>query len=123
MPPARCGQQLDKDIFRTRDNSSMDVGQVVFFCMLYILKVPNVQRSTFFACQREHIDVEHGLFLFVPLCQFVSQPAQHLTIGILSKFLFCNILSDTVGNRNSVKYKVSKIGFPLSMQIVQLLEN
>ena len=79
----------------------------------------------FSACRGEHVDVEHGLFLFVPLCQFVSQPVQHLTIGILSKFLFCNLLSDTVGNRNSVKFwrQSVEIGFPLSMQIVQLLEN
>jgi hypothetical protein len=45
MPPAQCGQQLDKQIFRTRDGSSPDVGQVEVFWYVAHIKGSKIMFS------------------------------------------------------------------------------
>ena len=81
---------LTHKLFRIKGGSSMDVGQVE---MLW--HAVHIEDRCFPVAENNTLMLSMVLawfiVLFVLFCRFVSQPVQHLIVGIVSKLLFFNI--------------------------------
>ena len=125
MLPAQCGQQFDKQIFRTRDGSSTDVGQVEVFWYVAHIKGPKI--NVFRLPRITHWCWAWFIVVCPSLSVCVTASATSDRWDLFKTFIlqnntviYCRILSEIGFPLNT---NVSKIGFPLSMQIAQLLEN
>ena len=105
MPPAQCGQQFDKQIFRTRDGSSTDVGQVEVFW--YVAHIKGSKINVFRLPRITHWCWAWFIVVCPSLSVCVTASATSDRWDLFKTFILQNnnILSDTVGNRISAKYE------------------